>query len=55
MSNYLCLPCGYIYTESKDPKQNVAKFDELPINWACPECGSLKHDFEIMEKQSNEY
>ncbi len=50
MSQFLCLPCGYVYTESADEKK--PKFDDLPINWSCPECGSFKFDFEKMENKS---
>jgi rubredoxin len=56
MSQYLCLPCGYVYDEEKqekgaDPK---VKFEDLPINWGCPDCGSRKYDFDKIEEEENE-
>ncbi len=59
MSEYVCLPCGFVYFEpngenQKDPKRQARKFDELPINWACPDCGSLKYDFEKVEDENED-
>ncbi len=54
MSEYQCLPCGYIFIELKEENQKKVKFDELPINWACPDCGSLKEDFEKIEDDSED-
>ncbi|MFC1478154.1 FAD-dependent oxidoreductase [Candidatus Margulisiibacteriota bacterium] len=43
MSKWKCLVCEYIY----DPKQNNnVAFADLPEDWACPECGVGKDQFE---------
>lgn len=52
MSRYLCLPCGYIFDEDKSVTQDntTVKFEDMPINWVCPECGAGKYDFELMDE-----
>lgn len=56
MNKYLCLPCGYIYNDSINQSENetkkTLKFDDLPMNWVCPDCGSLKYDFEKLEEKN---
>ena len=50
MKKWICIICGYIYDEAVGiPDQGVAagtKFDDLPPDWVCPECGSPKESFE---------
>ena len=50
---YLCLICGYIYNEELgDPEEGIApgtRWEEVPVNWVCPECGARKVDFEMIE------
>ena len=50
---YMCLICGFIYDEAAGiPEEGIApgtKWEDVPMNWTCPECGSLKEDFEIAE------
>jgi flavin reductase (DIM6/NTAB) family NADH-FMN oxidoreductase RutF/rubredoxin len=38
---HICMVCGYIYDDEKES----VKFSELPENWTCPVCGSLKSNF----------
>jgi len=39
---YKCNVCGYIY----DPAENNnVKFEDLPGDWVCPECGAGKDEF----------
>ena len=49
----ICLICGWIYDEAQgDPDHGVAagtKWEDVPMNWVCPECGSRKEDFEMVE------
>jgi rubredoxin len=51
MEIYTCLVCGYVYDEAEgDPVNDIApgtKWDELPEDWVCPECGASKEDFEM--------
>lgn len=46
--------CDYIYDEAVgDPDGDVApgtRFEELPEDWVCPDCGAPKRVFEVMER-----
>lgn len=50
---YLCQICGWMYEEQKGaPEDGVApgtRWEALPLNWVCPECGARKEDFEMLE------
>jgi rubredoxin len=50
---YMCLICGFIYEEEKGlPDQGVAagtRWEDVPINWTCPDCGARKNEFEMVE------
>ncbi len=50
---YMCLICGFVYDESAgDPEHGIApgtRWEDVPMNWACPECGARKEDFEMVE------
>ena len=50
---YLCLICGYIYDEELgDPEGGIApgtRWEDVPVNWVCPECGARKEEFEMIE------
>ena len=52
MEKYVCNVCGYVYDPEKgDPTQGIppgTKFEDLPSNWGCPDCGVGKGDFEQM-------
>lgn len=47
---WICLVCDYIYDEAKGiPEEGIAPgtpFDAIPDDWACPDCGVTKADFE---------
>lgn len=49
----MCLICGYIYDEAQgEPSENIApgtKWEDVPLNFACPDCGARKSDFEMVE------
>ncbi len=53
MKKYMCLICGYIYDEATGaPDDGLApgtRWDDVPPNWTCPECGARKEDFEMIE------
>jgi rubredoxin len=43
MKRYKCTVCGYIY----DPGENRGvAFEDLPVDWTCPDCGVGKDAFE---------
>ena len=50
---YICLICGFIYDEEEgwpeDGIQAGTRWEEVPDDWACPDCGAAKEDFEMME------
>lgn len=54
MKKYKCLACEYIYEEEKgDPDNGVkpgTKFEDVPDDWVCPQCGVGKDMFEEIKK-----
>ncbi len=50
---YICLLCGWLYDEERGaPEEGLApgtRWEDVPVNWVCPECGAGKLDFELME------
>ena len=46
---YVCEVCGYVYDEEVGiPEENIpagTKFEELPSDFVCPECGVDKSMF----------
>ena len=53
MRKYMCLICGHIYDEALgDPDTGVppgTKWEDVPPNWTCPDCGARKEDYELLE------
>ena len=52
---YVCIVCNYVYDpEVGMPEDGIAPgtaFADIPDDWACPECGVSKEDFEpLMEE-----
>ena len=49
---YMCLICGFIYDEAAGlPDEGIApgtRWEDVPMNWTCPECGARKEDFEMV-------
>ena len=50
---WMCLVCGFIYDEVTGiPEDGIApgtRWEDLPMNWACPECGARKEEFEMVQ------
>ena len=50
MQKYACTVCSYVYDpETGEPSQGVApgtKWEDVPDDFACPECGVGKDMFE---------
>ncbi len=50
---YMCLICGFIYDEAAGlPEEGIppgTHWEDVPVNWVCPECGARKEDFELVE------
>lgn len=53
MRTWMCLICGFIYDEATGyPEDGIApgtRWEDVPPNWVCPECGARKEDFELIE------
>ena len=53
MTKWRCTLCGYVYDpEEGDPDNDVdpgTSFENLPLDWVCPDCGASPEDFEEME------
>ena len=49
----MCLICGWIYDEATGyPEHGIAPgtpWEQVPMNWTCPECGARKEDFEMVQ------
>ena len=49
---WMCLLCGWIYDEEKGaPDDGIppgTRWEDVPVNWTCPECGARKDDFEMI-------
>ena len=47
-----CLACSYVYDEAKGwPDDGIApgtRWQDVPDDWVCPECGATKDDFEMI-------
>ena len=50
---YQCLICGWVYDEEvgyeEDGIAPGTKWEDVPFDWICPECGAMKDDFEMIE------
>jgi rubredoxin len=51
--SWMCLICGFVYDEEQGlPDEGIApgtRWEDVPMNWTCPECGARKEDFEMVE------
>ena len=50
-----CVICGFIYDEAEGvPDDGIppgTKWEDVPEDWECPDCGISKFDFEMMEDE----
>lgn len=53
MQKWQCIVCGFIYDENVGmPADGIApgtRWTDIPDNWACPDCGVEKADFEMVQ------
>lgn len=53
MKKWLCVICGLIYDEAEGwPKDGIAagtRWEDVPDDWKCPDCGVGKSAFEMIE------
>jgi rubredoxin-NAD+ reductase len=54
MSKWECIVCGLVYDEAKgwpdDGIEPGTKWEDVPADWLCPDCGVGKEDFELIEE-----
>ena len=52
-NTWMCLICGFIYDEAAGlPEEGIppgTRWEDIPMNWTCPECGARKEDFEMIK------
>jgi rubredoxin len=52
-NSYICVLCGHIYHEEEGcPEDGIAPgtlWEDVPMNWTCPECSARKEDFELID------
>ncbi|WP_397589133.1 rubredoxin [Sphingorhabdus sp.] len=53
MKQWMCMDCGWVYDQALgDPTGEIAPgtaWEDVPDDWKCPDCGSLKAEFEMVE------
>ena len=53
MKKYQCIVCGWGYDEALGcPEEGILpgpRWEDIPEDWTCPECGVSKVDFEMIE------
>lgn len=53
MKTYQCVVCGFVYDESIGmPEEGIpagTRWNDIPDNWECPDCGVSKADFDMLE------
>ena len=53
MKQWECVVCQWVYDEKVgDPDSGIkpgTKFEDIPEDWMCPECGVGKDDFELVD------
>lgn len=53
MKKYQCTVCSYVYDpEQGDPDSGIepgTAFEDIPDDWACPQCGVDKSQFEPLD------
>jgi rubredoxin len=51
---YECVICGFIYDEAEglpdDGFPPGTKWEDIPEDWECPDCGISKFDFDVYEE-----
>ena len=53
MKTWLCKVCGFVYREAHGlPEEGIppgTPWSAIPDDWACPDCGLIKAEFEMEE------
>jgi rubredoxin len=58
MKIWECMVCGFIYNETEGlPEEGIApgtRWEDIPEDWSCPDCGVSKADFDMCEAPAGE-
>jgi rubredoxin len=50
--SWICIVCGWVYDEQLGFEQGgllpQTRWENVPPDWGCPDCGVSKHDFEMV-------
>jgi rubredoxin len=50
----MCVNCGYVYDEILGDAANGlapgTRWEDVPNDWICPDCGMAKSEFEMIEQ-----
>jgi rubredoxin len=53
LKRFMCDGCGFLYDEALGlPEHGIApgtRWADIPDTWVCPDCGTPKHRFEMVE------
>ena len=51
---WICIVCGFVYEEEYGwPEDGIppeTKWEDVPNDWLCPDCGVGKNDFVMQER-----
>lgn len=54
MRQWQCVVCGFTYDEAAGlPDEGIppgTRWEDIPDDWACPDCGMAKAEFEMVEQ-----
>ena len=53
VKTWMCVICGFVYDEEEGwPEDGIkpgTKWEDVPDDWICPDCGVGKDDFDMIE------
>jgi len=53
---FICNVCGHVYDEALgDDASGLAagtRWEDIPEDWTCPDCGATKGDFTLVEAEA---
>lgn len=53
MKTWICAVCGFVYDEIQGwPSEGIppgTRWEDVPEDWKCPECGTSKSAFSMVE------
>ena len=58
MRRWECVICGFIYDEKDGlPKDGITpgtRWEDVPEDWECPDCGTSKFDFDMVPLEEDQ-